>query len=415
MTSVMTETDFLDHPPQSELPPVPDSEVPRPNRRVILPPERRARDHKLALRLDQLGENPWTAKVTDMIDIETGKTFHDLGPLIEHWIFAGPAKRRAAAFNAIFSAFHARTDTSGFRAYVARLPLQKAKPGTLADAIKAITKRYGRMMANAKRDGLAKAVAVFVHPRWDNELGLWDVHLHCIVDVQPGRDDPFFLRLAMNFSTPKSIGKARNIASWANYCAGWVVDHRDIANWPDHAVLEFWGLKAPQLIRKAGDLAAFAATLKGKNLRWEDDKVVIEDKDRPTTRQDARTHPLRSPKQVAYAVVRLGGCKRKCAIIRYDRVVRERSAADKGDVSLARAHVYPTRTTGSIPSTGSALQGRGENMRRLRRRLALWERIWPWGTQVRPAGPIQRRLGNEGVVLIGNRSGSRRSRLHRSG
>src|SRR5690606_36419643 len=58
-------------------------------------------------------------------------------------------------------------------------------------------------------------------------------------------------------------------------------------------------LKAPQLIRKAGDLAIFARAIKGKALGWKGDRVVIADKEPRQKRQDGRGHPLRSSQQVA--------------------------------------------------------------------------------------------------------------------
>lgn len=284
----MHDTEFPDDIGLPEDEAGPEDGGPRPNRRRINPAERRALDQILAKRLDRLGANPWTAKITDMVDVDTGEVFQDVGPRIEHWLFAGPAKQRAAAFNAVFSAFYAQADTSGFRGYVLRTPLKKVPAKGLAKAITAVTQLYGRVLANATRDGLAKPVAVFVHPRWDVELNVWDLHLHCIADVVTGMEDRFFLRLALNFSTPKSIGSAKNMAAWANYSSAWVLDHRDIKKWPDAVVLEFWNLKAPQLIRKAGDLAIFARSIKGKSLGWEGDGVVMEDKKPRQRRQDGR-------------------------------------------------------------------------------------------------------------------------------
>lgn len=285
------------------------------------------------------------------------------------------------------------------------LPLRKAPQGTLADAIKAITQQYGRVMANAKRDDLAKPVAVFVHPRWDNGLGVWDVHLHCIVDVMPGKDDPFFLRLALNFSTPKSIGEVKNIASWANYYATWVLDHRNIATWPDTVLFEFWNLKAPQFIRRTGDLASFAATTKGKAIRWEDGRVVIEDKEPRQTRQDDQGRPSRSSQQVAFAIVRFGGRERRCAILRYDRPERDRPEENYGAGEPSRAWMYSTTSTGPIPSTTIRNHTTRQEARSLRRKITLWQTIWPWGTPERPPGPIRRRLARSGVVIDPRRQG----------
>ena len=398
---------------------VADGDGPRPNRRRINSPERRALDQALAQRLDRLGASPWTKKVKTMVEVSTGKTFWDVSPRIEHWLFAGPAKQRAATFNAIFSAFHAQADTYGFRGYVLRTPFEKVPLGGLAKAIKALTKRYGRVLANATRDGLAKPVAVFVHPRLDTELNVWDLHLHCIADVIEGMEDRFFLRLALNFSTPKSIYEIENMAAWANYSSAWVLDHRDIKNWPDAAVLEFWNLKAPQLIRKAGDLAIFARAIKGKALGWKGDRVVIADKEPRQKRQDGRGHPLRSSQQVAYAEVRIGGRRRRCAIFSYDRQEARRSAwrrePSRPAVTPSRAWKKTPTTTGSIPSTPIRGHSALRDARRLRRRIALWETIWPWGTLEHPPGPIRRRLERSGVVVTKSRQRRAGTGRQRSG
>lgn len=382
--------------------------VRRRNRRPIDPPERRRRDANLALRLERLGADPWTTKVTDLVDIESGEAFLDVNPLIEHWLFAGPAKQRAAAFNLAFSAFHAQAGGSGFRAYVLRLPLAKAAAGSLGSAIKAMAALYGTTMDNAKRDGLAKPIAVFVHPRWDLKLGVWDLHLHCIADVMPGMEDRFFLRLATKFSTPKCISDIENMPAWANYSSAWIIDHRELSKWPDSAVLEFWNLKAPQLIRKAGDFAAFIRNNRDKSFRWEGDKVVMVDKEPRQRRQDARGHPSRGNQQVAYAEVRIGGRRRHCAILKHDR--EDRVAIVDPDSTTSQdapsgVRVKPTTTTCPIPSTPVRDHSPRQQERRLRRRIARWETIWPWGTPQRPPGPIRRRLELTGVVKAPTRQG----------
>lgn len=270
------------------------SVVPAPrNRKRIDPPERRVLDLALAKRLDDLGADPWTTKVTDMVDLQTLEEFHDLAPLREHWIFSRPAKQRAAAFNAVFSAYEAQTNASGFRGYVLRPAPAKAELGALAKVLREIAQTYGRVLANAKRDGLARPVALFVHPRWDQTLEAWDVHLHTIVDVVPGMEDKFFLRLAMNFATPQDVGEIKNVSAWANYCSAWVVDHRDVGNWPDEAIIEFWNLKSPQFIRKAGDFADYARRVRRKEIRWEKDRVVVAEKDPAQVRPTQALHPLR--------------------------------------------------------------------------------------------------------------------------
>ena len=298
----------------------------------------------------------------------------------------------------MFTAFIAQADTSGFRAFVLRSPKTKAKPGDLAKTLAAVTTRYGRIMTAAKRDGLATPVAVFAHPRWDTVLGLWDVHLHCIIDVAPQMEDRLFMRLAANFSTPRSIGPTRNIGAWANYSAMWIIDHRDIANWTDEAVLEFWKLKAPQLIRKAGALAAFARTLKGKAMRWDTDRVVVEERAPRRSRQERQQRPSEDEELVGHAMVRIGGRMRRCAIIRYKR---QRAAPPTDDRlgSAVRVAVEPTTTPRSIPSMPVVDRSGDREARRIRRRLVVWERVWSYGLPGRPPRPIRRRLVQAGAVI----------------
>jgi hypothetical protein len=368
------------------------------NRRRIDRPERITLDRALAVRLDRQGANPWKSMVTDMVDIETGETFADIAPIIEHWIFAGPAKRRAAKFNALFTAFIAQADTSRFRAFVLRSPKTKAGPGDLAKTLAAVTTTYGRIMASAKRDGLANPVAVFAHPRWDGTLGLWDVHLHCIIDVAPQMEDRLFMRLAANFSTPRSIGPTRNIGAWANYSATWIVDHRDIASWSDEAVLELWSLKAPQLIRKAGAFALFARTIRGKALRWEADSVVAEDRVPRRTRQERQQHLSDGGQRAGYAVIRIGGRRPRCAVLRYDRQLPT-SPPDPRHGSASRRAVESTTTPRPIPSMPTPGQPLTHQVRDVRRRVELWQKIWPYGTPGRPPRQIRRRLAQAGVVI----------------
>lgn len=403
-TDIVDETTKTgDNEPAPELLPGGD-EGPRKDRQRIDPPERRALDKALAKRLDRLKQDPWLPNVTVIIDIDSGESF-DLLPVREHWIFAGNTKTKAAKFVAQFTAFGQQTDTSTFRAYVLRPKLRKGNPGELAETINRVSADVGKVISKAKQDGLARPIAVFIHVRYDVGFDLWDVHLHCVFDVVSEHSEQFFGRLCSNFSTPKEIVLEKDIGSWVNYSAGWVVDHRDIAEWPAHAVKEFWKIKAVQLLRKGGAFASFCKTLRGKSLRWDQGRVVIEDTPVKAPRKTA-SHPSRAPNQRGYAVLRIGGQTRRCAIVKRPRRRRRNTDSTARQyspaMSFVRERMESTTTTGSIPTmplsrpATSIVEPSGRQsiaMRsRFRRQERLWRTVWPYGNPACLPRPVRRRL-----------------------
>lgn len=218
--------------------------------------ERRALDTDLARRLDALGLDPWVSQISMFTLLETGETFEQL-PLREHWIFASTAKSKAADFVKHFAAFAQQADISRFKSYVLRPTGGKGRPGELLATLKAASKAFGNVMTAAASDGIGKPVVTILHPRFDEAMQLWDVHLHVVIDVHPEQSERMFDRLCRNFATPKTIELSKHVGAWVNYSSSWIVDHRDIVRWPAWAIEEFWAVQGMQLQRKVGAFATF--------------------------------------------------------------------------------------------------------------------------------------------------------------
>lgn len=375
-------------------------DAPGRDRRRIDGPERRKLDNDLAGRLDGMGLDPWLPNITTMDLLETGESF-DVLPLREHWIFAGTAKRKAADFVKHFTAFAQQADTSRFRGYVLRPTSGKGSAGQLLDRIRQVSQVYGNVMTAAVADGIGRPVATFVHPRFDVDMKLWDVHLHVVIDVESDQSEKMFDRLCRNFSTPKIIQPMKSVGAWVNYCATWTIDHRDISNWPTWAVKEFWVARRLQLQRKVGAFAAYCQTVKGKALVWEGGQVLAKDRPVKPSRKPAQTFPGgSSPK--AIIVAKVHGMTQLVAISKRPRLL-DGDLGGRGPAS----RVKPTTSTVPIPTTPLRASPRTTSSHRLRQRILLWEKIWPYGVPGRPTRPVKRR-----TVRFGADSSQMRPKRH---
>lgn len=337
-------------------------------------PERRARDASLANRLDGMGLDPWLPNIETWVFLETGETF-DMLPLREHWMFAGTAKKKAADYVKYFTAFAQQTDTSRFKGYVVRPTTGKGMRGQLHDRIREVSQVYENVMTAAVGDRIGRPIATFLHPRFDTDMQLWDVHLHIVIDVEPDQSEKMFNRICRNFSTPRTIDPMNSVGAWVNYSATWTIDHRDIANWPNWAVDEFWHIRRLQLHRKVGAFASYCKTIKGKLLEWEGSKVLVKDRPVKPSRKPAQAIHRASSRK-AIIVAKVAGKTQLVAIIKRPRLA---------------SPLESTTTTGPIPTTPFGATPQTIPPRRLRQRIGRWEKVWPYGTPGRPARPVERR------------------------
>ena len=144
---------------------------------------------------------------------------------------------------------------------------EKVPLGGLDEGRRNLNRRFSDVMSNAEKAGEATVIAVLVHPRWDETLSAWDLHIQFVADVAPGKENQFFSRLCRNFSTPHEVERVKSIGAWVNYCANWILDHREIPKWRDEAVRELWSLKSVQFMRKRWQILGVLQKKQGQEFR----------------------------------------------------------------------------------------------------------------------------------------------------
>ena len=298
---------------------------PKKRRKPLSKVERQLADLRTAKRLSDAGREPYrhSVRVFEDIEVEPGRKFAS-SPYRERWIFAGEGGRRAARISAEFDLFKQTHDLSNVRHFGFRPSpsakgdearvAAKAEIGQLREEMKRFADEYDKWISKLVHEGLIEPLLTFIHVRFDKTLFKWDVHAHCIWIVKDMDFDEVFLRVAAKFSKPwRDDQPIRNVGALVNYAGQWVVDYREQGRWPEAALLEFWDLKAPRLVRAAGEFAKFRRELDGRALRRVGDQIAIEEKT-PARRYNGTYHGAERAGVVGYARLKLDGRKRLCAI-----------------------------------------------------------------------------------------------------
>ena len=155
-----------------------------------------------------------------------------------------------------------------------------------------------------------------VHIRFDEKLGLFDIHLHCVWRVAPDNLDAVLVGIQTRFSTTwMEKKKIRNPAALVNYITTWIVDHRALQRWPDTALLALWRLNRPKLIRPAGDFAAFRKTVKGFRLVREGSAIKKVRVKKRKVRPAGDTPKRKDGAVLGFVRAKIAGKERRCAIV----------------------------------------------------------------------------------------------------
>jgi hypothetical protein len=261
--------------------------------------------------------------------------------LREKWVFATVAAERAAEYSGAFDLFlETDADLSTLRHYILRPKATKVKIEDLQSRIRELADAYDTHVGRLVTAGKIAPILCVVHIRFDPELGLFDLHLHCLWLITDGNLDAVLKGIQTKFSTTRLDEKIRNPGALVNYLVSWVIDHRALQKWPDTALLAVWDLHRPQFVRPAGAFAKFRSTL------LKDYRVV---RDGKTTKKI----PIRKRKRpVAKASPPKPG-----TILSYSQSFK----ASGGDVSSSP--LIPKR--GSLPNR-SAMSWNGRDFRRRR-------------------------------------------------
>jgi hypothetical protein len=329
------------------------------NRQRILPDERIQLDSAMVKRLKSWGEIPirTTNRVLVDIDIELGRVIRNASKR-ERCVFSSVAAERAAEVAAAFDLFSETADLTDLRHFVLRPRGKKPTADQLPAAIQQLSDAYNQYVGPLVSEGLIKPLLCAIHVRYDEALGVFDPHAHCVWRVATDDLDAVFQGIQTKFSTIWMDKKRiRNPAALVNYILTWIIDHRSLQDWPKKAVLALWRLRRPRFSRPAGQFAKFKATLlKGHRLVRQDGAVkAVPVQKRPPARDKTYAVPLQTGSVVGYVRAKVLGKLRWCAIAVIngsDRLNRQHIADILAQSTLATrkaARGYPTTTTGLSP------------------------------------------------------------------
>jgi hypothetical protein len=329
------------------------------NRQRILPDERIQLDSAMVKRLKSWGEIPirTTNRVLVDVDIELGRVIRNASKR-ERCVFSSVAAERAAEVAAAFDLFSETADLTDLRHFVLRPRGKKPTADQLPAAIQQLSDAYNQYVGPLVSEGLIKPLLCAIHVRYDEALGVFDPHAHCVWRVATDDLDAVFQGIQTKFSTIWMDKKRiRNPAALVNYILTWIIDHRSLQDWPKKAVLALWRLRRPRFSRPAGQFAKFKATLlKGHRLVRQDGAVkAVPVQKRPPARDKTYAVPLQTGSVVGYVRAKVLGKLRWCAIAVIngsDRLNRQHIADILAQSTLATRKAsrgYPTTTTGLSP------------------------------------------------------------------
>lgn len=334
-------------------------------RERILPTERKRLDRQMVQRLQSLGQIAVRSsnRVLVDVDIDLGRVFRRTGTR-EKWVFSSIAAERAAGYAGSFDLFAEKANFEGLRHFVLRPRGKKVAAADLEDGIRKLAGDYNQYVGRLVSKGLIEPILCVIHIRYDSALGLFDLHAHCIWRVSPTNVDAVYKGIQTKFSTVWMDSKRiRKPAALVNYLVTWVVDHRQLPDWPDDALLALWRASRPKLIRPAGAFAEFRGQLGDHRIVREEGTVkAIPIQKRPASRS-AGGAPPKTGSVVGFVRAKLHGKLRWCAIAAVngrDRLNRRQIngiVAQSTRANRKAARAYPTTTTGLTPfSPGPAPQ-----------------------------------------------------------
>ena len=224
---------------ETEPPSSADSSLERMKRPPLSPEERRAADaHTIAV-LERHGIPFRPSMETALMVLDGGDMIH-LDQTLQRWSFAKVGRARAAAAAIMLDAFAQAKGENlrrNLRMFTFRPPLKKAAPGDLAEELANFSRRYDRVIGRLVGKGLIRPVLSVVQIRYAVDLDCWDLHAHCMWDIDSKDVDKVFMEIGRKFSDPwKERKNIEKPGALANYIFCGAVDYREIVNWPDKAV-----------------------------------------------------------------------------------------------------------------------------------------------------------------------------------
>ncbi len=168
----------------------------------------------------------------------------DLGkPLRGTRIFGTHAIRKNIPIVADFTAF-ARTDgLADCMFWCIGLPGHKAEPDDLTTAMKTFNCTNNNEFSELRKRHSFEVLLIAIHPRFDHQTGLFDLHAHFVCRVPPDHREAVHRRLMTKFSKiDLRTAPIRNAAAVSTYMLWGIWRNKDMLTWPDHALRAAWSL-----------------------------------------------------------------------------------------------------------------------------------------------------------------------------
>lgn len=326
----------------------------RRDRKPLRRTERARLDRRTASRLLKLKRIPRRLASRVLMDLrdDPGRIYKS-NNLREKWVFASVAAERAALYSGAFDLFAEKADFRNLRHYVLRPKATKVTIGNLAAGIRELADAYDKHVGRLVTAKKIAPLLCVVHVRFDPDLGLFDLHLHCLWLVADNKLDAVLRGIQTKFSTTWLDEKIRRPGALVNYLTSWVIDHRALQKWPDDALLAVWDLNRPQFIRPAGPFADF----RKKNLKGyrvvRDGKITRKIPIRKRRRPALKAGSPPPGTILSYCQPVIQGRRRRCVAVAIDPK-KGLSARQKKDIlersKFPKSHApYSTTETGSTP------------------------------------------------------------------
>ncbi|MCO5152837.1 MULTISPECIES: hypothetical protein [unclassified Shinella] len=142
------------------------------------------------------------------------------------------------------------------------LACAKAESTDLAAALKRFNDRINIEFSELRKTGRFEMLLLVIHPRFDDNSGLFDLHAHFVARVPREHRDDIKHRLRCKFSKYDFPDHAiRNAAAVATYMMWGIFRNKVMISWPDHALRAAWELVECrfQFVRTGGSFAKWRA------------------------------------------------------------------------------------------------------------------------------------------------------------
>lgn len=269
----------------------------------------------------------------------------DLGkPLRSSRIFGNQAIRKNIPVVADFGNFAQENGLEDCMFWGIGLTGAKATADDLVSAMKAFNTKINIEFSELRKKHSFELLLIAIHPRFDMETGLFDLHAHFVCRVLPQDREAVHRRLMSKFSKiDLNTHRIRNPEAVATYMLWGIWRNETMLLWPDHALCAAWSLTQHRfrLFRTGGAFAKWRASRRSPNAKL---ASAIEKATKQRNREetaDNRQHVYTGDKLLSKVMIRRGG--KKVAALLYEICAQSKDHPD-GSTHNDNKPVYTSAT-----------------------------------------------------------------------